>query len=128
MPRGKRRTDEVVRGIDWLWSAAIVASALGVGAVTFGGVSSPARPFVALWFLFVCPGMAFVRLLRLGDLLTELIFALALSLALDAIVAAGMIYARAWSPDLGLALLIGISIAGVLLQHAILPRTAPAAR
>ena len=103
---------------DWLWPTIILVSAVGAGTLTFGGVDSPIRSVVALWFLFVCPGMAFVRLLRIGDALTELTLAVALSLALDALVAGTMLYAGAWSPRWGLGLLIGMSVVGVALQIA----------
>lgn len=113
---------------DWSWSAVIVASALSIAVMTIGGFTGPIRSCLAIWFLFVCPGMALVRLLRLDDFAAELTLALALSLALDAIVAVAMVYARIWSPTLGLAALIGVSVIGVLLQFAIAPRYRSTAR
>ncbi|HEX9373948.1 MAG TPA: hypothetical protein VF897_23245 [Roseiflexaceae bacterium] len=112
----KHRWSKDVALAPWLWPAAILLSALGAGLVVFGDVQSPLRPAIALWFLAICPGMAFVRLLRIRDTLTELTLAIALSLALDAIIAGAMAYARAWSPTWGLAVLIGLSIVGAALQ------------
>ena len=100
----------------WLWHAIIVTSAIGVGLLTFGDIESPVRPLIALWFLCVCPGMAWVRVLHLKERLAEWTLAVALSLALDAMVAGTMLYAGAWSPKWGLVVLICISLAGIVLQ------------
>ena len=106
----------------WLWPATIVLSAAAAALVTFGADDSPLRPPIALWFLLVCPGMAFVRLLRVRDGLTEWALAIALSLALDAIVAIVMLYTGAWAPRWGLVILIGLSVAGAALQVVALRR------
>ncbi len=103
----------------WLrprWPLLIIASALSLGLLVFVEVDSPLRPWLTYWFMFVCPGMAWVRLLRLPDSATELILGVALSLALDAIVAGVMLYAKIWSPQGGMAALIGISVIGVMLS------------
>ena len=100
----------------WLWPATILLSAAGIALTFFAGVAAPARPFVALWFLLLCPGMALVRLLRVGGVATELTLAIALSLVLDTLVAMVMIYTGTWSPGAGLIVLIGISVFGALLQ------------
>jgi hypothetical protein len=91
-------------------------SALAVEWVSLANIAEPLRPPIAFWFLLVCPGMAYVRLLRLKDSLAEWTIAIALSLALDAAVAGVMLFARAWSPGHGLIALIVISLAGALLQ------------
>lgn len=98
------------------WPALIIGSSLGVGLVMFGNVISPVRPVIALWFMLVCPGMAFVRLLRIKDPVDEFTLAVAFSLTIDSILATTMIYARIWSPKWGLGILIGISVIGVILQ------------
>ncbi len=98
------------------WPLVIIASALGAGLMMFSNTVSPLRPVLIFWFLLICPGMAFLRLLRLQERLTELTLAIALSLALDTIVAEAMISARLWSPQAGLVTLIGLSIGGAVLQ------------
>ncbi len=108
---------------NWLWPATITASAAAIGLIVYGNAQTPLRPLLALWFLLVCPGMAFVGLLRLHDRLVELTLAIALSLALDALVAGAMLYTGAWSPEGSLAILIGLSAVGALLQLAV-PRDA----
>jgi len=100
----------------WLWPALIMLSAAGIALVFFAGVAAPARPFVALWFLLLCPGMALVRLLRVGAIAVELSLAIALSLALDTLVAGVMIYTGTWAPERGLIVLIAISVLGAALQ------------
>ena len=98
------------------WPAVIIVSALAAGVLTITDSASPARPLIALWFLCVCPGMAFVRLLRLGEGLTEMTLAIALSLAMDVIVAGVLLYAGVWSPRWGLIVLIALSLVGAILQ------------
>ncbi len=105
----------MIRSI-WMWPTVIAVSAIGVGLVVFGNVASPIRPVIAFWFLLICPGMAFVRLLRIQDNSNELTLAVALSLAIDSVLAIVMVYARLWSPKWGLGILIGISVLGAALQ------------
>jgi hypothetical protein len=100
----------------WFWPLIISLSGAAVAVFYFGDVHSPLRALVALWFLGICPGMAFVRLLRLPGLLPEIVLAIALSIALDGIVTLIMVYTNIWSPDLGLIVLIGLSLIGVVLQ------------
>jgi hypothetical protein len=82
----------------------------------FGDIDSPVRPLMSFWFLVICPGMAFVRLLHISNLLIEITLAVALSFALDAILATVMVYAGMWSPEWGLAMLLVISLGGALVQ------------
>ena len=100
----------------WLWPAIIILSTVAAGLVTFVVTDTVARPFIVLWFLFVCPGMALVRFFRLEELVVEWILALALSFAVDAIVAGVLLYAGRWSPTATLELLMGISLGGTILQ------------
>lgn len=100
----------------WLWPIIIICSAAGIGLLVFGDVASPIRPALALWFLLICPGMALVRLLGIKDVGNELTLAVALSLAIDSVLAIVMAYARLWSPQWGLSVLIGISVIGAVLQ------------
>lgn len=98
------------------WPSIIIFSAVSVGLVMFGDVISPVRSVIALWFMLVCPGMAFVRLLQINDPINEFTLAVALSLTIDSILAITMVYAKIWSPKWGLCILIGISVFGAILQ------------
>jgi len=98
----------------WLWPVILVLSA---GAACLAAVVIPDTPMglvIIMWFLFVCPGMALVRLLRLNEPVMEWVLALALSFAIDGIIAGILIYAGAWSPTRTLALVVGVCVAGAL--------------
>jgi hypothetical protein len=83
---------------------------------------------IVLWFFLLCPGMAFVRLLGIKDHLTELTLAVALSIALDLIVAETMVLSNLWSPRGALWTLVGVSICGAALQLTRLPARPRATR
>jgi hypothetical protein len=100
----------------WLWPAAIIASGSAATVATLLDLHTAARAPLAFWFLLVCPGMALIRLLRLADPWQELTLALALSIALDAMVAGVLVYSGAWSAGAAVAILAGISLAGALGQ------------
>src|SRR4051794_8382675 len=67
----------------WPWPLVIAVSTLCAVAAALGGWEAPFRPALVLWFVLVCPGMALVRLLRLGEPVTEWTLAVALSVTLD---------------------------------------------
>ncbi len=71
---------------------------------------------LTFWFLLVCPGMAFIRLLQLKKIYQEWTLAIALSIALDGLIASLLIYTHHWSVAAGLIILILLSAAGALLQ------------
>jgi uncharacterized membrane protein len=101
---------------NWLWPIIIATSAVVIGVLVFGDVDSPIRPIIALWFLVFCPGIALVRLLRLQEVWAEVTLAAAVSLSLDVGVASMLVYSGYWSPKLGLAILISVSMLGAALQ------------
>lgn len=98
------------------WPALIVAASLLAGGLYLVGEPSLVRTLVALGFLLLAPGMAFVPLLRLGSLGLELPVGIALSLVLDTLVAAAALYLKAWQPGSVLFILIGLALGGALLQ------------
>src|SRR5262245_14909782 len=98
------------------WPAVIVLSGLAAAAVTLVNVVEPLRSILVFWFLLVCPGMAFVRLLRLGQPVAEWTLAVALSLAIDALVAGTMAFFKIWSPVGGLLVLVVLSLAVAIVQ------------
>ena len=93
---------------------ALALAALAAQAVHAG---SPLRAVVVLVFLVLAPGYAVVRLLRLPDRLVELTLAVALSIALDSLVALGYLYAGlawiAWTLATLVALTVGASALGL---------------
>jgi len=94
--------------------------------VEVSGTSSSFRVAIVFWFMLVCPGMAFVRLLHLRGPIVELTLAIALSIALDTIVAESMVLAKRWSPQWGLVALAVLCGVGAVIQ--ISTRTGGSAR
>lgn len=104
----------------WLWPLLILLSILSVAIVTFV-LPRPATTLtyttlITVWFVLICPGMAFVRLLGLTHWLEEWVLAVALSLALSTLVPEVMLYTRLWSPNLSLLVLMALSAVGAGLQ------------
>ena len=102
----------------WLWPAIIILSAGAASFVTFVVPASPLRPIVVMWFLCACPGLALVRLLRLNEPVVEWTLTVALSFVIDAMVGGIQLYAGRWSPTLTLEIVIGLSLAGSIVQLA----------
>jgi hypothetical protein len=105
------------------WPVLIVAGCVAVALVNWLGAPQPVRTIFVFWFFLTCPGMAVVGLIGIRDRVAEVVLAIALSLALDTGVALVMGLAEVWSPDAGLAVLIGISLVGAVLQTELLRRT-----
>ncbi len=99
-----------------LWPTIIIFSAVAAGLVYFVFTDTIVRPALVFWFLFVCPGMMVVRFLHLKELVVEWTLALALSFAIDALVAGIQLYAGKWSPTGTLSILIGLSLGGAIVQ------------
>ncbi|GCE12662.1 hypothetical protein [Tengunoibacter tsumagoiensis] len=99
-----------------LWPLVIIASTIAVGLVTFVQPDLAIRPFVVMWFLFICPGMAVVRLLYLQDKVAEWSLGIALSLSLDAIITSLFMYSGHWSSYGTLAILMWVSFCCSLVQ------------
>ena len=100
----------------WIWPGVILVSAVTSGLFFYLAFVSPFRLITTLWFLLVCPGMAFVRLFQFDETYYEWTLAIALSIALDGIVACILLYAGFWSIELGLFIVILLSLSGALLQ------------
>ena len=94
----------------------IILTSLLTGAFYLAGEPSLVRTLTALVFLLLCPGMAFVPLLRLRNLDLALPVGLGLSLVLDTLVAAISLYLRAWQPGAVLFILIGCALCGAAIQ------------
>jgi hypothetical protein len=99
-----------------VWPIIIIASAIGTGIAMFLNIRTPIRTAISFWFLLICPGMAYVRLLEIKEFFIELVLAIALSIALNTIVAEVLVLTNIWSPFRGLVVLIAICVAGSTLQ------------
>ena len=98
------------------WSLTLILSIIAVGLVNFVFTDVVFRPFIVMWFLFICPGMAVTRLLHLKEAITEWTLALALSFSIDAIIASILLYAGMWSPNGILVLLMAFCCCCVIGQ------------
>ena len=96
----------------WPWIIFVGAASTALLAVT--DEAGPLRAFVTIGFLLICPGMALVRLIDLGDVLAETTLAIATSVALTGLVAGALLYLGLWSPAAGLAILIAIALGGLV--------------
>jgi hypothetical protein len=105
-----------MRRLPLLWPSIIMLSILATGLVSFVVTDITVRPLIVLWFLFICPGMALVWFLRPEEPVVKWTLAIALSLAIDGIVAGILMYTGQWSLTGTLAILMGISLGGVLMQ------------
>jgi hypothetical protein len=95
-----------------LWSAAIIGSGFLTLVMMAFDVRSLARFVVVVWFLAVCPGMAWVQLLDVRDTALRWTLAIAASLALDLLLGLAMLYFHLWAPAWGLFILVLIAGAG----------------
>ncbi len=100
----------------WLWPLLIILIAISAGLVTFVFPGTVIRPAVLMLFLIVCPGMAVVYFFRLTEAAVEWMLIIALSLAIDAFVAGGLLYAGRWSPPNILIILIGLCIISAIMR------------
>jgi hypothetical protein len=84
--------------------------------VVLTGILPPVRLVLVFAFLFLGPGLAFARLLPGEDIVTRITLSIALSLAIDAVVAMILLYAGAWSYQTALLIIVGITLLGSTLQ------------
>ncbi len=102
--------------VDWGWPAAIgLLCAIACAAVAVGG-SSAVRTLVVVAFLLLCPGMAVVRAIGVGDPWAQLSLGLGLSVAIDILVSGVVALLGAWSPTAIFLILVGVSLAGAALD------------
>lgn len=80
---------------------------------------------VVLGFLLIGPGLAIVRLLGIPAATAQLSLGIALSMALDVLVPAALLYSGAWSPSSALVILAALTIAAALVE-VVLDATSPA--
>ncbi len=95
----------------------ILGWSLLTALVVFAGILPQWREAVVLIFYVTCPGLAYVRLFRLKDLLAEVVLTLALSLAIDSVAAMLLLYTGAWSYVTGLLLVIAVTLVGILANN-----------
>lgn len=100
----------------WKWAVACAALGGLAIALVLLDVNTVVRAPVVLMFVLLCPGLAIVRLLRIGDIATELSLAVALSLSLAGGVSLIQAYTATWSPTGGLLVIAGITLVAVAVE------------
>ncbi|MHB0923436.1 MAG: hypothetical protein ACYC3H_05675 [Bellilinea sp.] len=100
----------------WLWAVVLISSSLLIGLMAFSNWESPVRVWIALWFLVICPGMALQRLMGLRLGIQGWSLAIAFSLALDTLVGIILLYSGNWSWELGLGILVSLTIVSAILD------------
>lgn len=100
----------------WSWPTWLALASFVVAAVVIFDVPSPLRPLAVLAFLGFGPGLSVIGLFGISDLTQRLVLSIAVSLALDTIVAGLSLYAGLWSPVGVLLILIAITLVGAGLQ------------
>ena len=92
------------------------ALTLVAGTLYLVDLGGPVRYLVVVPFVLVCPGLAWARLLRIGDAADTLGVGIALSIALVTLVAQAMALASWWSPGVGYLVLAALTGAGLALE------------
>lgn len=94
---------------------------IGIAALATTGLFAteagpPFQGTVAIAFLLVGPGLAWVRLLRLGDRAAEWTIAVVASIAIDGAVATALLTTGLWTPARALGTIVVVTIAGSMLD------------
>ena len=106
------------------WPLVIVLSGALLTTLMATDVQSPVRIVLALWFLLVCTGMAFVPLLSIERPLTELGLGVIASIAVDSVVTTAILLVGDLSPATGLLALEALCLLGCTAQIAAAPMLA----
>ena len=93
----------------WVPPVALVVLAYAAAFLVVADAGPPLRPVVVLGFLLTGPGLAVVRLARIGSPLVQWTLAVAVSLALDVVVSTGLLFARWWAATSALAVLVVVT-------------------
>jgi hypothetical protein len=116
---GEQLQDETEKAQwSWLWPVIILLSALAANLAAFLLPGTVVRLTIEAWFLFVCPGMALVRLFHFKEAAVEWTLALALSFAIDALIAGMLLYTGKWSPVATLVGVTSLSVGSAIAQLA----------
>lgn len=98
------------------WPLVVAGSTLAMNLLVLGGIHSPVRLLITLWFLFVCTGMAFVPLLALAAPATELLLGVITSIVIDTLAATAIVRIGGLSAPSGLGALEAICLVGCAWQ------------
>jgi hypothetical protein len=98
------------------WPITIFLSVVAAGLVNFIVPDFAGRPFIMVWFLFICPGMVLARFFRFKEPVVEWSFVITLSLIVDTVIVGIQLYSGHWSPSFGLVIIMGICVTGTIIH------------
>jgi uncharacterized membrane protein len=93
-----------------LWPVGLIAGAVLTTVLSAGEVQGPGRVAVTLLFFGLFPGMAVLRLIMRTEFIPQMVLAAAISIALTSLIAMVMIYSGNWYPEIGMAILIVLTL------------------
>lgn len=99
----------------YLWPTVLILST-GLALITQKIDLPVVSPLMMAWFLLVCPGLAIVQLLPIQPLSNQIGLVVALSIALNAIIAEFMAFTHLWSPTVAFLLLGCLTVTCALYQ------------
>lgn len=116
--------------VGWPEASLLVILLATVATTTLVAVDlpGPVRPAVTVFFALTCPGLSVIRVLGLEDPLAELVLGVATSIALAGLLGGVLLYSGMWSPLGGLAILVAITVAGLVGERLAARRRVPARR
>ena len=125
-PDGSSESAREARPTAWtrFWLVVIPTSTVAVALMWLLDGPEAIRGSITVWFIAICPGMAIVRLLRLGRPVTEMMLGIALSLALASLVPGIFMYLGAWSPAGSLTTLMAVTGSAWVLDRGVFSRRA----
>lgn len=99
----------------WLLVNAVSSAVAIVATVAGEGTALTTVPL--LWFLAVCPGLGYVHLLGMDDAMRRWTITIALSLALDALVAEALLYTHMYTALRVVVVLAVVACAGAVIAR-----------
>jgi hypothetical protein len=95
------------------WLMVILLFNMLVALTVFSGWFAPVRSYIVFAYLLFCPGLSLAAFLPSRDKLTQFFLIMVVSVAIDTTIAEILLYARKWSPEWVLVILMVISLVGV---------------
>jgi hypothetical protein len=108
------------------WAAATLGPGALLAVLVLADDHSSLRGLLALWFMLLGPGMAYVPLIGLENRVTELVMATAVSISANMILSLALAYLDIWSAERALAFLMAVCTAGFGIQIVKAARLGPA--
>ncbi len=95
---------------------AIAASGMITALLFAANAAGPLRIAVTIGFLVCGPGLAWVRLLRLLDRMTEWTLAVVASISIDVAVATALLTTGLWTPGRAIGAIVVLAIGGSMVE------------